>query len=71
MHELWKIPMVPEVAIAIFCLKTVRYTLYMWLPMYLSQQLGYSIPSAGMFSTMFEIGGILGSASNGFVLKKY
>jgi OPA family glycerol-3-phosphate transporter-like MFS transporter 1/2 len=43
----------------------------MWLPMYLLQQLKYSKTNAGMFSTMFEIGGIIGSASIGFVLKKY
>jgi OPA family glycerol-3-phosphate transporter-like MFS transporter 1/2 len=84
--------MVAEVSIAVFCLKTVRYTLYMWLPMYLLQQvwpmichlnsfqhsfdffieikLNYSKTNSGLFSTMFEIGGILGSASNGFVLKR-
>jgi sugar phosphate permease len=71
MRELWKIPMVPEVAITVFCLKVVRYCMYMWLPMYLLQQLKYSKTNAGMFSTMFEIGGIIGSASIGFVLKKY
>jgi sugar phosphate permease len=38
MKELWRIRMVPEVAIAVFCLKTVRYALYMWLPMYLFQE---------------------------------
>jgi OPA family glycerol-3-phosphate transporter-like MFS transporter 1/2 len=32
-RELWKIPMVAEVAITVFCLKVVRYCMYMWLPM--------------------------------------
>ena len=36
-RELWKIPMVAEVAITVFCLKVVRYCMYMWLPMYLQQ----------------------------------
>jgi OPA family glycerol-3-phosphate transporter-like MFS transporter 1/2 len=63
--------MVAEVAITIFCLKVVRYCIYMWLPMYLLQHLNYSKQNAGMFSTMFEIGGIFGSASIGYVLKKY
>ena len=27
--------MLPEVAVAVFCLKAVRYCMYMWLPMYL------------------------------------
>lgn len=31
--ELWKIPMVAEVAVTVFCLKVVRYCMYMWLPM--------------------------------------
>ena len=44
--------------------------MYMWLPMYLAQHLNYSKQNAGMFSTMFEIGGIIGSASIGYVLKK-
>jgi len=56
MRDLWKIPMVAEVAITVFCLKVVRYCMYMWLPMYLLQQLKYSKTNAGMFSTMFEIG---------------
>ncbi len=33
-RDLWKIPMVSEVAITVFCLKVVRYCMYMWLPMY-------------------------------------
>ena len=32
--------MVPEVAITVFCLKVVRYSFYMWLPMYFQQQVG-------------------------------
>ena len=56
MRDLWKIPMVAEVAVTVFCLKVVRYCMYMWLPMYLLQQLKYSKTNAGMFSTMFEIG---------------
>jgi OPA family glycerol-3-phosphate transporter-like MFS transporter 1/2 len=63
--------MVPEVAVAVFCLKTVRYAMYMWLPMFLLQHLGYSKTNAGMFSTMFEIGGILGSATTGYCLKRF
>lgn len=71
LKELWAIPMVPEVSIAVFCLKTVRYAMYMWLPMFLLQHLGYSKTNAGMFSTMFEIGGIFGSASIGYFLNTY
>jgi len=30
--------MLAEVAVAVFCLKAVRYCMYMWLPMYLLNQ---------------------------------
>ena len=65
------IPIYQQVSVAVFCLKTVRYAMYMWLPLFLLQHLGYSKTNAGMFSTMFEIGGIFGSASIGPLLNKY
>ncbi|KAL4226188.1 hypothetical protein ACF0H5_014174 [Mactra antiquata] len=68
--QLWKIPMLAEVAVAVFCLKAVRYCMYMWLPMYLLNSLKYSKTEAGMFSTTFEIGGVVGSAVIGFVLDR-
>ncbi|XP_052780279.1 glucose-6-phosphate exchanger SLC37A2-like isoform X2 [Mya arenaria] len=68
--QLLKIPMLVEVSLGLFCLKTVRYCLYMWLPMYLLNQLQYSKVEAGMFSTMFEVGGVLGSAIIGFILDR-
>ncbi|XP_053377158.1 uncharacterized protein LOC123529818 isoform X2 [Mercenaria mercenaria] len=68
--QLWKIPMLAEVAVAVFCLKAVRYCMYMWLPMYLLNQLKYSKGEAGMFSTTFEIGGVIGSAVIGVVLDR-
>ena len=37
----------------------------------LTKKLKYSKQDAGLFSTMFEIGGIIGSGSVGYVLKKY
>lgn len=63
--------MLAEVAVGVFCLKAVRYCMYMWLPMYLLNQLQYSKGQAGMFSTMFEVGGVLGSAVIGIVLDRY
>ncbi|RUS90660.1 hypothetical protein EGW08_001560, partial [Elysia chlorotica] len=53
--------MIPEVSVAVFCLKVVRYCMYMWLPMYLLQALNYSTTMSGIFSTVFEIGGVTGS----------
>ncbi|XP_069101723.1 sugar phosphate exchanger 3-like [Argopecten irradians] len=66
--QLWKIPMLAEVAVAVFCLKVVRYCMYMWLPLYLLDHLKYSKAQAGMFSTIFEVGGVFGSAVIGFII---
>ncbi|CAD5124449.1 DgyrCDS12731 [Dimorphilus gyrociliatus] len=68
--QLWKVICVKECAIGMFSLKLVRYTMYMWLPMYLLNVLRYSKAQAGMFSTMFEIGGVAGSAVIGFVVDR-
>ena len=38
---LWSIPGVPATATSVFCLKFVRYCMYMWLPLYLIEHLGY------------------------------
>ncbi|GAB1603688.1 sugar phosphate exchanger 3-like [Argonauta hians] len=66
-----KIPMVIPIAVAVFCLKVVRYCMFMWLPMYLYEELKYTRSQAGIFSITFEVGGIFGSALIGFVLDKY
>ncbi|XP_059177585.1 uncharacterized protein LOC131956955 [Physella acuta] len=71
MIDLWRMPMIAEVSIAVFCLKVVRYCMYMWLPMYLLQALNYPKSMAGIFSTVFEIGGVTGSALIGFALDRY
>lgn len=69
--QLMKIPMMMEVALAVFCLKVVRYSMYMWLPMFLYNELKYTKNQAGLFSTTFEIGGVLGSFGIGFVMDRY
>ena len=40
-RSLWSIPGVPATATSVFCLKFVRYCMYMWLPLYLIEHLGY------------------------------
>ena len=72
--SLWsilKIPCVLQLAGAMFCLKFVRYFMAMWLPLYLFQHLGYTKLEAGLFSTMFDIGGIVGTPLQGILLDKY
>eukprot|EP00111_Clytia_hemisphaerica_P010948 TCONS_00032108-protein len=69
--ETWSLPLVPELCWTSFGMKLVRYCLYMWLPMYLNQNLNLSKVKAGMFSTAFEIGGVCGSAMIGIVIDKF
>ncbi|CAI9720523.1 glucose-6-phosphate exchanger SLC37A2-like [Octopus vulgaris] len=69
--EIMKIPMVFDVALAVFCLKVVRYCMFMWLPMYLYNELKYSKSQAGIFSIAFEVGGVLGSALIGFIMDRF
>ncbi|CAF1019288.1 unnamed protein product [Rotaria sordida] len=69
--EVCRLPMVKEIAATVFCLKVVRYAIYLWLPLYLKQELNYSTSDAGLFSTMFDVGGVAGSATIGYVLKRF
>ncbi|CAH3192021.1 unnamed protein product [Porites evermanni] len=69
--QLWKLKMVPELCWASCCVKLVRYCMYMWLPMYLYQALNYSKYQAGYLSTVFEIGGVLGTAMLGFFVTRF
>ena len=41
--------------------------LYLWLPLYLNEALGYSSFTSGMLSTLFDIGGVLGGPIIGFM----
>jgi sugar phosphate permease len=68
--DVCRLEKVPELLVAVICVKFVRYCLYMWLPMYLHEALKYSKSQAGMLSTTFEIGGVLGSALIGVFINK-
>ena len=68
--EVLRLNLVPELVVTVICVKLVRYCLYMWLPMYLHEALNYSKVQAGMLSTTFEIGGVLGSALIGLFINK-
>jgi sugar phosphate permease len=91
--KLWAIPAVPELTVSVFCLKFVRYCMFvsscfalttiarvtilytpylqMWLPLYLIEYLGYDKTQGGLFSTLFDVGGILGGPLLGFVVDRY
>lgn len=67
---LWKIPAVPEVTGTVLCLKVVRYCMTLWLPIFLVHYLQYSVAQAGLFSTIFDVGGSLGSPAIGYILDR-
>lgn len=68
--QLWRIPAVPEVSMTVLCLKVIRYCMLLWLPIFLVHYLQYSVAEAGMFSTIFDVGGSLGSPLLGYILDK-
>ncbi|XP_033648077.1 putative glycerol-3-phosphate transporter 2 [Asterias rubens] len=68
--QLWSFPMLKELAVSMFCVKIVRYCVFMWLPMYLYEQLHYGKGESGMLSTSFEIGGVAGSAALGYLIQR-
>lgn len=70
LEHYWSVTAVPEVSVALFCLKFVRYSMFLWLPMYLIDHLGYSKVQAGLLSTVYDIGGILGSPCLGIYLDR-
>eukprot|EP00048_Salpingoeca_helianthica_P015587 m.227528 g.227528 ORF g.227528 m.227528 type:complete len:414 (+) comp17240_c0_seq1:96-1337(+) len=67
-RQLLAIRMLPEVTLCFLFVKLVRYAFFMWLPMYLHHALNYDESSAGIVAAMFDVGGVLGSASLGFLI---
>lgn len=68
---LWRIPLVTEISIAMFCVKAVRFALMFWLPLYFLRHLGYSKINAGLASTAFEVGGVVGSGFVGVIVDRW
>ncbi|KAL5013407.1 hypothetical protein ScPMuIL_007677 [Solemya velum] len=69
--EMLRLPVMKEVSISLLCVKMVRYSFYMWLPLYLFEHLKYSKAQSGMVSVTFEIGGVIGSAFLGVVIDRF
>ncbi|XP_039120798.1 putative glycerol-3-phosphate transporter 5 [Dioscorea cayenensis subsp. rotundata] len=69
--EAWRLPGVAPFAFCLFFSKLVAYTFLYWLPFYIrhtavaGQQLSHK--TAGMLSTIFDVGGVLGGISAGFI----
>lgn len=45
--------------------------LYLWLPLYLNESLGYTSFRSGLLSTLFDIGGVAGGPIIGFLSDRY
>jgi sugar phosphate permease len=55
---------------ALFC-KITRYSFLFWLPLYLTQRLGYSTSEAGYTSSLFELAGFGGALLGGYVSDRF
>lgn len=52
---------------AYFFIKLIRYSVLFWLPYYLHTALGLNETNAGYLSISFEVGGVIGAVSIGFI----
>ncbi|MET0592107.1 MAG: MFS transporter [Polyangiaceae bacterium] len=55
---------------AYFFIKLIRYSVLFWLPYYLHTALGLNESAAGYLSISFEVGGVVGAVSIGFLSDK-
>ncbi|XP_038988231.1 putative glycerol-3-phosphate transporter 5 isoform X1 [Phoenix dactylifera] len=69
--EAWRLPNVAPYAFCLFFSKLVAYTFLYWLPFYIRQTAvageHLSHKTAGILSTIFDIGGVFGGISAGFI----
>ncbi|KAL6903367.1 hypothetical protein ACP4OV_004180 [Aristida adscensionis] len=69
--EAWRIPGVAPFALCLFFCKLVAYTFLYWLPFYISHTaIGgqyLSDSSAGVLSTLFDVGGVVGGILAGHI----
>lgn len=69
--ELLRLPILWALGGSYFGLKMIRYSLLFWLPFYLKQHLHYSEGQAGYLSMPFELGGVIGSVTVGWLSDRY
>lgn len=69
--EAWRLPGVAEYAFCLFFSKLVAYTFLYWLPFYIRNNAVagqfLSHKASGILSIVFDIGGVLGGVSAGFL----
>ncbi|KAL5698450.1 hypothetical protein ACHQM5_029483 [Ranunculus cassubicifolius] len=69
--EAWKLPGVAPYAFCLFFSKLVAYTFLYWLPFYIRHTevagVQLSHKTAGILSTVFDLGGVVGGISAGYI----
>lgn len=58
------------IALMYFFLKLTRYAFLFWLPLYMTERLGYSVGEAGYASSLYELVGFLGAILAGYASDK-
>lgn len=70
-REVFRNPTLWSYGAAYFFIKLIRYSVLFWLPYYLHTALGLDETSAGYLSISFEVGGVIGAISIGFISDKW
>lgn len=65
--EAWRLPGVLPYSLAYACLKLVNYSLFFWLPFYLTNSLHWPRTLASELSTLFDVGAIVGGTVGGLL----
>lgn len=68
--EAWRLPGVLVYALNFACVKLLNYGMMMWLPFYVTVELGLSGIVKGALASAFDIGGIFGSIGGGWLTDK-
>ncbi|MCW5962797.1 MAG: MFS transporter [Bryobacterales bacterium] len=63
-------PAVWITGVSAFLLKVIRYSFLFWLPLYMTDHLGYTAERAGYASSIFELVGFLGALVAGYASDK-
>lgn len=66
----WQLPGVLIYALNYACVKLLNYGMMMWLPFYVTIELGISGVVKGALASAFDIGGIVGSIGGGWLTDK-
>jgi sugar phosphate permease len=63
-------PVAWATAVAAFLVKVTRYSFLFWLPLYMTERLGYAPQQAGYLSSIYELAGIGGALLAGYASDK-